>query len=195
MGVVLLVIYSLVALVWRSFLHRRRNGDSASRLAATTSSGKVAAALMIAAHGLAFLGVVTRATATAASLVALGVAVFAVGFVLVVRAQAAMGASWRVGVDPNEQTELVTQGLFTTVRNPIFSGMTLCLTGAALASSSSIAAFAVVAFVVGVELQVRFVEEPYLLRVHGQSFTSYARRTGRFVPRLTSSITSRAATR
>jgi protein-S-isoprenylcysteine O-methyltransferase Ste14 len=32
-----------------------------------------------------------------------------------------MGNSWRVGVDPHETTELVSRGLFTVVRNPIFT--------------------------------------------------------------------------
>lgn len=184
MGVVLMTVYSLVALVWRSFTHRRRTGDSGSRLAATTRGGKVAAALMIAAHGLALVGVFQRATASVDwPLAVIGMLVFAGGLVLVVLAQAAMGASWRVGADPNERTELVTTGLFTTLRNPIFSGMALCLTGVALTSASWIAAIAVAVFVVGIEVQVCLVEEPYLLRVHGASFTAYLRRTGRFVPR------------
>lgn len=190
-----MAIYGLVALVWRSFRHRRRTGASGSRLASTTRTGKVAAALMITAHGLALFGVVTRAASTAApALVAVGVAVFAAGLVLVVRAQAAMGDSWRVGVDTNERTELVTHGLFATVRNPIFAGMTLCLAGTALASGSWIAAIAVAAFVVGIELQVRLVEEPYLRRVHGQSFTTYVQRTGRFAPRWTAMVGNRAPT-
>lgn len=36
---------------------------------------------------------------------------------------------------------------------------------------------------VGLELQVRFVEEPYLLRTHA-TYASYASRVGRFLPGL-----------
>jgi protein-S-isoprenylcysteine O-methyltransferase Ste14 len=32
------------------------------------------------------------------------------------------------------------------------------------------------------ELQVRYVEEPYLLRAHGDAYRAYASRVGRFVP-------------
>jgi protein-S-isoprenylcysteine O-methyltransferase Ste14 len=39
-----------------------------------------------------------------------------------------------------------------------------------------------VAFVIGLQIQVRLVEEPYLLRVHGDAYRRYAERTGRFVP-------------
>jgi protein-S-isoprenylcysteine O-methyltransferase Ste14 len=38
------------------------------------------------------------------------------------------------------------------------------------------------ALVVGIELQVRLVEEPYLLRTHGTAYTGWAAATGRFVP-------------
>jgi protein-S-isoprenylcysteine O-methyltransferase Ste14 len=37
---------------------------------------------------------------------------------------------------------------------------------------------------VAVELQVRVVEEPYLLAMHGSAYVSYAVRAGRFVPRI-----------
>lgn len=41
-----------------------------------------------------------------------------------------------------------------------------------------------VGLVAAVELQVRFVEEPYLLRTHGEGYAKYASRVGRFVPGL-----------
>jgi protein-S-isoprenylcysteine O-methyltransferase Ste14 len=44
----------------------------------------------------------------------------------------------------------------------------------------AIAAF--VALVTALELQVRLVEEPYLLRTHGENYANYAARVGRFVP-------------
>jgi protein-S-isoprenylcysteine O-methyltransferase Ste14 len=34
------------------------------------------------------------------------------------------------------------------------------------------------------EIQVRLVEEPYLLRTHGDAYREYAARVGRFVPGL-----------
>ena len=44
----------------------------------------------------------------------------------------------------------------------------------------SVAAFA--SLLLAVELQVRFIEEPYLRRAHGDAYASYCRRVGRFVP-------------
>jgi protein-S-isoprenylcysteine O-methyltransferase Ste14 len=37
-------------------------------------------------------------------------------------------------------------------------------------------------FIVGIQIQVRLVEEPYLRRVHGDAYRRYAMRTGRFLP-------------
>jgi protein-S-isoprenylcysteine O-methyltransferase Ste14 len=97
-------------------------------------------------------------------------------------AQLAMGSSWRVGVDPEERTELVTDGPFRLARNPIYSAMLPTIFGLALMVPNVLALAAIVTLIVGLELQVRLVEEPYLLRTHGEEYTSYAARVGRFVP-------------
>ena len=38
-------------------------------------------------------------------------------------AQYQMSNSWRIGIDENNKTELITKGLFSYSRNPIFLGM------------------------------------------------------------------------
>jgi protein-S-isoprenylcysteine O-methyltransferase Ste14 len=54
--------------------------------------------------------------------------------------------------------------------------------GMLIAVPNVLSALAVLTVVVGLELQVRAVEEPYLTRVHGDHYLSYARAVGRFVP-------------
>lgn len=93
-----------------------------------------------------------------------------------------MGASWRIGVDPRERTDLVTSGLFSHVRNPIFTGMSAVALGLALLVPSWPALLAVGVLAAGLELQVRLVEEPYLIAQHGESYSRWARRAGRFLP-------------
>jgi len=93
-----------------------------------------------------------------------------------------MGDSWRIGVDPEESTALVTGGAFAIVRNPIFAAMLPAAVGLALMVPSALALIGAVALVIAVELQVRVVEEPYLLATHGDDYGNYARRVGRFVP-------------
>jgi protein-S-isoprenylcysteine O-methyltransferase Ste14 len=41
---------------------------------------------------------------------------------------------------------------------------------------------AIVVIAVALELQVRVVEEPYLVRTHGDEYRAYASRVGRFIP-------------
>ena len=97
-------------------------------------------------------------------------AVHAAGIVLAVAgiaatfyAQVAMGASWRIGVDPGERTQLVTSGPFALVRNPIFAAMLPTALGLTLMVPSWVAFVGLVGLSVALELQVRVVEEPYLL--------------------------------
>jgi protein-S-isoprenylcysteine O-methyltransferase Ste14 len=97
-------------------------------------------------------------------------------------AQLAMGDSWRIGVDERERTALVASGPFRLVRNPIYTSMLLGLGGVALLTPNWPAAVAVVALVAALELQVRLVEEPHLLRVHAETYRRYAAETGRFLP-------------
>ncbi len=56
--------------------------------------------------------------------------------------------------------------------------------GLALMVPSIVAIAAVFALAVALELQVRVVEEPYLLSAQGRPYRDYAARTGRFVPKV-----------
>src|SRR5690606_28061473 len=95
-----------------------------------------------------------------------------------------MGASWRVGVDRDERTALVTDGMFALVRNPIFSAMLVTAVGLTLMVGNVVSLVGLAALVGALEVQVRLVEEPYLLTVHGEAYAGYAARVGRFVPGL-----------
>lgn len=113
---------------------------------------------------------------------AIGIVLACGGLVLTFGAQLAMGDAWRIGVDPEERTELVTDGPFGLVRNPIYSAMIPTVLGLALMVPNVLAVAAFVSLVTALELQVRLVEEPYLLKVHGAEYASYAAQVGRFVP-------------
>ena len=95
-----------------------------------------------------------------------------------------MGASWRIGVDPDERTGLVTHGLFALVRNPIFTAMLVTALGLTLMVGNVISLTGLAALFAALEVQVRLVEEPYLLTVHGPDYERYSTTAGRFLPGL-----------
>jgi protein-S-isoprenylcysteine O-methyltransferase Ste14 len=110
----------------------------------------------------------------------LGVGLGLLGFAMMVLAQAQMGRSWRVGIDPT-RTELVTHGLFAIVRNPIYTSMLLVLAAVFLVTPAAWTAAAALFGAFFLALQAR-LEEAHLLALHGDAYRSYARRAGRFVP-------------
>jgi protein-S-isoprenylcysteine O-methyltransferase Ste14 len=143
----------------------------------------VAIAVGVAAPVLALLGIAEPIEALdTTSVHALGIVLFAVGLAGTLAAQIAMGESWRIGVDEAETTELVTDGPFALVRNPIFAAMLPASAGLVLMVPSVVALAGLAALFVALQLQVRVVEEPYLLRAHGTGYAGYAARVGRFVP-------------
>lgn len=191
LAVVLEVVFASLAFGLRSWIQWRRTGSTGlvlprrgappvERLGAGLF---VLAILLLVAAPIADAAGAARWSPldnTAAGLV--GAVLTIGGIVVCVAAQLTMGDSWRIGVDQGEETTLVTSGIFGTVRNPIFSAMVLASGGLALLLPNVWALGAFAALVVGLELQVRFVEEPYLRRVHGDAYASYAARAGRFVP-------------
>jgi protein-S-isoprenylcysteine O-methyltransferase Ste14 len=114
----------------------------------------------------------------------IGAALTVAGIMATLYAQIAMGSSWRIGVDESERTDLVTDGPFAIVRNPIFAAMLPTSLGLVLLVPNVVAVVGFIALVLALELQVRVVEEPYLARVHGTVYRDYAARVGRFVPGL-----------
>jgi protein-S-isoprenylcysteine O-methyltransferase Ste14 len=115
---------------------------------------------------------------------ALGAVAMLGGLVLCLTAQRAMGASWRIGVDPDERTDLVTSGLFGRMRNPIFTAMLLFAAGSALAVPTAVSVLGLLLATAGIVAQVLIVEEPHLRRQHGPAYDDYLARTGRFLPAL-----------
>ena len=190
-----LVSYSLLlAFVFglRPWLQYRRTGDHGFRgFAGRTSALERLSGLLFATAFAAFFGAPVVALLGAVDLVALpgwisplGVALVLAGFVVVVAAQYQMGVSWRVGVDRSEQTTLIKDGLFAWVRNPVFSGIGLFGVGFSLLVPNAVSGSALLLGAAGLEIQARWVEEPYLLRTHGEAYAEYARRVGRFLPRI-----------
>lgn len=175
----------LSAFGWRTLRQWRRTGDTGLRLSRRSPAKDRAASLLMFSGGFAsFLATARAARRSSAGggMPRVGLALMAVGVATTVRAQVQMGLSWRVGVDASETTELVTSGMFARSRNPIFASMVAVAGGNALAVPTPGTVLGAGLVLAGIETQVRLVEEPYLLRTHGDRYRDYGRRTGRFVP-------------
>lgn len=180
-----------VLLVARSWQQKRATGSSgfrgftgmrtgrADRLGGLSFGSAVAAGLLsptlAAGHRLP-VAARPKALAWAGGVVAAG------GVALASLAQQTMGESWRIGVDPTERTDLVTDGVFTVVRNPIFTAMIAVQAGTAAMAPTWLSVTGTAVLVLACQVQTRLVEEPYLLRTHGDAYPAYAGRTGRFLP-------------
>lgn len=115
------------------------------------------------------------------SQLAVAIAFICCGILITGASQSTMGNSWRIGVDQSESTALVTQGIFGWARNPVFTGMLATSFGIVLLIPNAVAIAGWVTLLVAVELQVRSVEEPYLMAEH-EEYAEYAGQVGRFVP-------------
>jgi protein-S-isoprenylcysteine O-methyltransferase Ste14 len=179
------ILWFLVAFALRIAVQRRLTGDSGVRAHAGPIGSLAwwARVTFVAAVVLVAVGPLTAAgNGHPGPVNVIGLAVALAGIAATFVAQLRMGTSWRIGVDPGEQTDLVTTGMFAAVRNPIFTTMALTAVGLTAMVPTAIGGAGLALTVVAVELQVRAVEEPYLRATHGPAYRRYEARVGRFVP-------------
>jgi protein-S-isoprenylcysteine O-methyltransferase Ste14 len=188
----LLAVFGLLGFAWRAWLQRRRTGSTGIR----GMNGRIGSAEWVAGVGfvialvvavvgplLQLSGVVTPLPVLHAEWIQVaGIALAVLGIVLTVWAQLDMGDSWRVGVDESETTALVHTGMFGRVRNPIYTAMLTFDVGIALLTPTFVTIAGLVLAIAALELQVRRVEEPYLLGKHGAAYRGYTASVGRFIP-------------
>lgn len=95
-------------------------------------------------------------------------------------AQQQMGSSWRVGIDEQHSTPLVTNGLFRFSRNPIFLTMRLNLLGLVVLRPGAAALGIAAVGEVLMQIQVR-LEEQHLRQAHGDNYVAYCSRVRRWL--------------
>lgn len=93
-----------------------------------------------------------------------------------------MGKSWRMGINPEEKTELVFSGPFAYVRNPIYGLSQLLMLCAILVAPMPLMFVVGVIHVMFMQWEVRR-EEKYLLQTHGPAYQGYLLNVGRFIPK------------
>jgi protein-S-isoprenylcysteine O-methyltransferase Ste14 len=109
----------------------------------------------------------------------LGLATMILGGGMIIAAQVRMGASWRIGLDP-ERTGLVTTGLLAWSRNPTFLGMMAAVLGAFLVVPTAVTAIVLAIAWVAFSVQIR-MEEEHLERLHGPAYGAYCAAVPRWI--------------
>lgn len=114
------------------------------------------------------------------SFVYAGLLLMHASFLWIVVAQQQMKLSWRIGIDEQHKTALVTKGLFSLSRNPIFLGMISTTAGLFLLLPNALTFFAMAASYIVIQIQIR-LEEAHLLQQHGTEYAAYKQRTRRLI--------------
>lgn len=182
--------FAAVAFGLRSLVQYRRTGSSGIRLVHLGGMELLSAALIIPTKLALMMSPVSILLGRMSLIPAMdhlavhvsGVMIAIGGIVLTSLSQFAMGNSWRVGIDYRQRTALVTTGPFRWVRNPIYDGLLIFAGGNVLIIPTWLSLTSFVMLVVWIEVQVRLVEEPYLLREHGETYRGWAAHSGRFLP-------------
>lgn len=190
LGLLMISVFGITALALRAIRHKRRTGSwgivlpaPGSGVRERTTGGLFALAMLciVLAPVLGLAGLADPLV-RGPIVLAVGCVAYVAGVVLTIWSQETMGQAWRMGVDPSECTRLVTEGPFGFARNPIYTGMTAAVLGIVAIVPNWSAVAGSVVLLVALQLQTRWVEEPHLVRTHGQSYLAYADRTGRFIP-------------
>jgi protein-S-isoprenylcysteine O-methyltransferase Ste14 len=110
----------------------------------------------------------------------IGLSLLFISLVWTVIAQIHMKNSWRIGIDTATKTELITSGLFSISRNPIFLGMIVTLLGLFLTASNALTFLFLLLGYILIQIQIR-LEEEFLIKEHGENYLKYKQKTRRLI--------------
>ncbi len=188
-----LIVYFLVAFVWRSYIVWKRTGinpvvfkgsddahDFVGRVFKLLFAVVVLVVLVYSVfpNAYKFLMPISWLEKSWIRFTGSILLVASLGWTIV--AQLEMGESWRIGVDSEHRTKLVRTGVFRISRNPIFLGIIVTLLGLLLVIPNGISLMTFVLGVVLINIQVR-LEEEYLKTTHGDEYILYIQRVRRWI--------------
>jgi protein-S-isoprenylcysteine O-methyltransferase Ste14 len=95
-------------------------------------------------------------------------------------AQHHMGNAWRIGIDTQHATALVSRGLFSYSRNPVFLAMRCSMLFLLTLQPSAVVLALAASAELLMQIQVR-MEEEHLQQLHGASYAQYRQRVRRWL--------------
>ena len=109
---------------------------------------------------------------TGAILIFLGLLIFILGLL-------AFGNSWRIGIDTQKPGELVTSGIFSLTRNPVFVFINLYFIGTALIYTNWFFTGLAIMAVFGIHFHI-LNEEKHLVHQYGDLYLEYRKNVRRY---------------
>lgn len=186
-----IVLAAYWARVLRMAAKTRRRTGNAANLLPPEPLGRLLRILWFPAVGLwiaaPFLAIATRSTLTTPFPIPLALSWTAAAAVLLCFLTSLicwkrMGKAWRMGINPDEKTQLIVTGPYAYVRHPIYAISTVMAAASALAVPSAVMLAATLVHAVLLQWESRR-EEQHMLRTHGEMYRVYCQTVGRFVPR------------
>lgn len=112
-----------------------------------------------------------------------GLVLIILGYAATLWCYASMGDTWRIGVNRQEKTSLITRGPYNVIRHPIYGFQIVMLAGSALLLPTVFSLVIIAVHFLCVQAKAAD-EEAYLLGVHGETYRAYLNRTGRLLPKI-----------
>jgi protein-S-isoprenylcysteine O-methyltransferase Ste14 len=111
-----------------------------------------------------------------------GVMCFVIGLWLFYRSHADLGTNWSITLEVRERHQLITHGVYRSVRHPMYTAIGVYAVGHLLVIPNWVAGPSnVIAFAILLSLRLH-AEEQMMVDEFGDEYAAYRARTKRFVP-------------
>jgi protein-S-isoprenylcysteine O-methyltransferase Ste14 len=110
----------------------------------------------------------------------LGLILMAAGLSIFLKAMIDMKNSWRVGIDKETRTELITCGIYRFSRNPAFVGLDIMFIGLFFTYTNVLTLVVAVVNLIAFHLLI-LQEEKHLTKMFGSTYKDYMKKTPRYL--------------
>ena len=194
MALIAIIIFSLTALIGRVVFHYKLTGTSGTKFElkslSSTSFSIYSVLVGVGFYGIVILSILDVLGKFNAQFnlgingIILGWIIVLLGLLVTMVAQYQMGASWRYIGSKSNDAKLITHGLFKYSRNPIYVGGLIFFIGVIILLTDYLTILFLIFIFTGLEILVRYHEEPHLKKMHGKAYENYCNEVSRFIPRI-----------
>ncbi|MDH5184989.1 MAG: isoprenylcysteine carboxylmethyltransferase family protein [Gammaproteobacteria bacterium] len=110
----------------------------------------------------------------------LGMSLVVIGMGIFLSCQFQLGRSYRLNF-PSEKTRLITSGLYSISRNPLYIGLYMAFFGVFLMLPNWLYFFSLLFFIFNYHFKIKILEEKFLLEQFGDEYRDYCSRVRRYL--------------